>query len=184
MNLRWVERRSAEEKQASVSLFDEARLGELGTLVGTLGRADWLVDLVMVGDLAMTDLNREFRHVDSVTDVLSFSYLLDRGSSEPDLKTGQGYAYADLWLDPLGPGPDAEEAPAVGEVVLAPAFVTRRCLDNGWPLEHEMPLLVVHGIMHILGWDHQDLEQTEAMQLAEEAILAAGGLPHPLRRRS
>ena len=74
--------------------------------------------------------------------------------------------------------------PTVGEVVLAPGFVADRCQDMGWVLEQEIPLLVVHGILHLMGWEHVGNDEVEAMQKVEEGILAAAGLPHPLRERS
>ena len=85
---------------------------------------------------------------------------------------------------PKAVAPENDTTGVVGEVVLAPGFVTERCRRKGWPLEHEIPLLVVHGILHILGWDHASEAETVAMQAVEEEILFARGLPHPLRERS
>jgi probable rRNA maturation factor len=152
--------------------------------VEPLGRPDWAVDVVLVDDESMAALNEDFRNVAGVTDVLSFSYLQDTGPGRPDLVRGQGYACTDLWLDTLSVTRENGAAHTVGEVVLAPGFVADRCRKKKWSLEHEIPLLVVHGILHILGWDHENEGETEAMQVVEEEILAAGGLPHPLRERS
>ena len=43
---------------------------------------------------------------------------------------------------------------------------------------------MVHGCLHLLGWDHRDEVETEAMRDLEESLLAGEGLAHPLRRRS
>jgi len=160
------------------------RHGILTDLTGPLGRPDWTVDLVLVDDETMAGLNAEFRRVQEVTDVLSFSYLQESGPGDPDLPAGRGRAHHNLWLDTLDPEPENEPYQAVGEVILAPGFVADRCRDRGWVLEHEIPLLVVHGVLHILGWEHANEKESEAMRTVEEGILATVGLPHPLRERS
>jgi len=144
--------------------------------VGPLGRPDWSFDLVLVDDAVMQDLNARFRGKDAVTDVLSFSALEDAGPGDPDLQAGQAGAYGDLWLDPLQPA----DPGGVGEIILAPDFIVRRCRQKGWPLEKEIPMLVVHGCLHLLGWDHEETEQARAMRRLEAERLAACGLDHPL----
>ncbi|MCK9996011.1 MAG: rRNA maturation RNase YbeY [Candidatus Krumholzibacteria bacterium] len=156
----------------------------LAGLVGQLGQPDWEIDVVLVSDEAMARLNEDFRKAPGVTDVLSFSYLQGTGPGPADLVGGQGHALSNLWLDTLAESRENGIALSVGEVVLAPGFISERCRDNGWSLEHEIPLLLVHGILHILGWDHASEDETEAMRSVEEKILAVEGLPHPLRERS
>ncbi len=152
------------------------------SLAADLGGADWTVDVVLVDDRDMTELNRDFRGGDGVTDVLSFSYLESDGPGDPDLRAGEKEAAADLWVEALSPA-DADAA-TVGEIVLAPSFVDGRCRERGWSVDHEWPLLVVHGCLHILGWVHESADEREAMQAVEARLLASGGLPHPLRERS
>jgi len=151
-------------------------------MAADLGAAGWTVDVVLVDDRDMEELNRDFRGGDGVTDVLSFSYLETEGPGDPDLRAGEGAAAADLWVEALSP--EEADAATVGEIVLAPAFVAGRCRAQGWRVEHEWPLLVVHGCLHLLGWVHESAEEREAMQAVEARLLAAGGLPHPLRERS
>ena len=149
-----------------------------------LGRPDWGCDVVLVDDGIMAGLNEEFRNVPGVTDVLSFSYLQGAGSGEAVLKRGQGHAFSDLWLDSLVTEEESGQTQVVGEVVLAPRFIVDRCGEKNWPENHEIPLLVVHGILHILGWDHEGERETAAMRNVEAEILAVEGLPHPLLERS
>lgn len=144
--------------------------------VAPLGRPDWSFDLVLVGDTMMQDLNARFRGKDAVTDVLSFSALEDVGTGDPDLAAGVAGAWGDLWLDPL----QVADPGGVGEIILAPDFIVRRCQDRGWPLEKEIPMLVIHGCLHLLGWDHMEPEQGCAMRRLEAERLAACGLEHPL----
>jgi probable rRNA maturation factor len=160
------------------ALFDARRLEALAALCAPAGRAAWSVNLVLVDDGEMADLNRGWRGRAEPTDVLSFSYLEPEGAGAPALARGAGCAARDLWRDAAG---DDDEP--VGEVVLAPAFVRERCRRHGWPLETEIALLTVHGVLHILGWEHADAHEAAAMRAREEELLARGGLAHPLTGR-
>jgi len=154
----------------------------LASLVAPLGAPAWIVNLVPVDDARMEALNGDFRRKPGVTDVLSFSYLLDTGPDAPDLPAKTAGARGDLWVEP-GP-PDATVEEAVGELILAPAFVSARCAENGWDLREELGLLVVHGCLHILGWDHETDSERTAMQAVELDILGGAAMGHPLLKRS
>ncbi len=148
-----------------------------------LGGREMAVELTLVDDAAMADLNSRWRGSEGCTDVLSFSDL-EEGSEEPRLVKGQNHAAADLELP--GPLPEVSggEPMVVGELIIAPHFVKERCLAKGWSVEAEFPLLVVHGLLHILGWEHDTEQKRQAMQDVEESILTGLGLTHPLRQRS
>jgi len=149
---------------------------ELAALIAGLGRPDWRLELAWVEDAEMTALNGRWRGREVVTDVLSFSNLVDRGEGEPVLPCGVGGAAADLWWE------DGPEPPGLfaGEIVIAPDFVTRRCAAEGWDLADEFALLVVHGALHVLGWAHDTADRTLAMRKLEGVFLADGGRGHPL----
>lgn len=181
---RLVERRTRSDSRGSDWFAPGPGPDRSAKLLGHLGVRDWLVDVVLVDDETMIGLNRDFRKVPQVTDVLSFSYLLDSGPGRPHLVRGQGHAFTDLWLDVSVSAREDGEAQAVGEIVLATGFIADRCREKGWPLAEEIPLLLVHGVLHLLGWEHEDEAQTEAMRKVEEEILAASGLSHPLIKRS
>ena len=163
----------------------------LSALASQVGPSDWSVDLVLVDDGRMTELNEGFRLAGGVTDVLSFSYLVEAGLNgggavDVTLPQGSGHAACDLKLDKMDTSDPTTGAglPVVGEIILAPEFVSRRCAANGWPVELELPMLVVHGLLHIMGWDHLDDDERQAMQDIEVLVLAGENLIHPLRRRS
>jgi probable rRNA maturation factor len=182
--LRLVERRARPAALGPAWDPEGFRSGAPARLVHALGRPGWGCDVVLVDDQAMAGLNREYRDLPDVTDVLSFSYLQDAGGGEPALKRGEGRACRDLWLDPVACEREGGQPPVVGEVVLAPGFITERCRAKGWPEYGEVPLLLVHGVLHILGWDHQTDREAAAMRKVEAEILAGEGLPHPLLERS
>jgi probable rRNA maturation factor len=182
--LRLVERRTEPVSLGPSWEPESFRTGLLSRLTAGLGRPDWGCDVVLVNDEVMAGLNQEFRNVSGVTDVLSFSYLQNTGEGEAVLQGGQGHAQADLWLDSLATDQDKGQTQVVGEVVLAPRFIVDRCAERGWPENREIPLLVVHGVLHILGWDHRNEGETKDMREIEAGILAGEGLPHPLLERS
>lgn len=184
MILRFVERRPNPDHAGGDWFAQVVGTKLLDDLAKPLGLPAWIVDVVLVDDAAMSGLNENFRKVSGVTDVLSFSYLQDTGFGKPDLLAGEGHSCGDLWLDTIDPDIENGNPAAVGEVVLAPGFVTDRCREKAWPLEDEIPLLVVHGILHVLGWDHRTGAETETMQVVEETILTAAGRLHPLRGRN
>ena len=180
MILNLVDRRTAADGTSAE--FHGENWVRLQRLVAGIGGGEWPVDVVLVDEAGMTDLNRRFRDKDQVTDVLSFSYLEFEGQGVADLAGGEGFAAGDIWLagDPVVEG----VGNALGELVLAPAFIAERCAANDWPLAAEIPMLVVHGCLHLVGWDHEDEFEKQAMQNHEVRILTGEGLAHPLRQRS
>ncbi len=156
--------------------------GLVEKLAADIGPPSWKVDLLLVDDDRMAEVNKEYRFKDGPTDVLSFSYTLDEPAGFGSLAKGEYHAAADLVL-PFDAEHDGDHA-LVGDLVIAPEFVTTRCHANGWPVADEFPLLVVHGLLHIMGWEHDTDDKKSAMQDLEEEILAAHKLTHPMRPRS
>ncbi len=167
-----IERRGPDPRPAGCWV-DEGRVPPAltGVLAG-LGGRDWPVNLVLASDDEVAAMNARYRQREGVTDVLSFSYLLTAGPPPPQLASGCRGAACDLWReDP----PDV-----VGEVVLAPDFVAGRCRREGWSVGTEFTLLVIHGCLHILGWDHEEPRMRQAMRGLEAELLGGMGLAHPL----
>ncbi len=102
------------------------------------------VSLAVVGDDEMRRLNRTSRGLDEGTDVLSFS-----------LETG---------AFPL----PHRGAPPLGEVVVSYPQAERQAPEMGHSVDHEISALVIHGVLHLLGYDHEVSEaDAEAMRKAE-----------------
>jgi rRNA maturation RNase YbeY len=153
-----------------------AWLKALPRLAGPAGDPAWPVDVVLVDDEEIAALNRRWRGHDEVTDVLSFSYLAAEGAGAPALRAGTRQAATGLWRDA---GDAAAQAP-VGELVIAPAFVAGQCAAHGWDLAAEWALLTVHGLLHLLGWTHDDPAGTAEMRNREARLLLDAGFRHPL----
>lgn len=69
--------------------------------------------------------------------------------------------------------------PLLGDVVLAAETVRREAALAGKPLEHHISHLIVHGILHLLGHDHEDDDEAERMEALERIALARLGIPDP-----
>ena len=111
--------------------------------------------LVVTDDEGIRALNRDFLGVDAPTDVLSFSAQEDGGPFVAAPETG-GY---------------------LGDVILSYPRAVEQAREQGHSTEQELNLLVVHGVLHLLGYDHADAAEKAAMWAQQEAILELLCLP-------
>ena len=126
-------------------------------------KADSELSMLFVDEEAMAELNKRFLGKEGPTDVLAFPIDDDdvvEGGRSPDS---------------LGPGngvdPDADPPNLLGDVVVCPAVAARNAPEHAGTYDDEMDLLVVHGILHVLGMDHVDMEEAEAMEQRERELL-------------
>ncbi len=115
------------------------------------------VSLLLVDDETIQAWNREYRNIDRVTDVLSFA-IQESGEDEPELLGGQ------------------EDTLLLGDIVISAAAAGRQALEYGHSLERELSYLAVHGMLHLLGYDHLEPEEQTVMRRKEEEILSHFGL--------
>jgi probable rRNA maturation factor len=126
-------------------------------------RGDVEVSLLFVDEASIAALNRQFLGREGPTDVLAFPIEDEPvpGGRSPD--TGGS-----------GPGADSMDEPFVllGDVVICPAVAERNAADHGVTAEDEVALLVVHGLLHLLGMDHETDREAEEMESLERQLLA------------
>ncbi len=80
------------------------------------------------------------------------------------------------------PGVLAPDEPLpLGDIVLAAETVAAEAREAGIPFEHHVQHLVVHGVLHLLGHDHESDMEAEVMEALETRILAVLGVPDPYR---
>ncbi|MCB9959242.1 MAG: rRNA maturation RNase YbeY [Rhodospirillaceae bacterium] len=116
------------------------------------------VSILLTDDAEVRTLNRDYRGVDKPTNVLSFA-LEDT------------------------PGPRPPGAPLVlGDIVVALETCRREADDSGRPFGHHLAHLVVHGVLHLLGFDHSDDTDADRMESLETAVLGRLGIPDPYRQ--
>lgn len=123
---------------------------------GVRGSAE--VSLIFVDEDAIADLNERFMGKSGPTDVLSFPI-----DDEP-IRIATG---------PQGPSDEGEfDIPQlVGDIVICPSVAANNAIDHGVSFEDEVALLVVHGVLHLLGWDHMVDDEAEKMEAREQELL-------------
>lgn len=120
------------------------------------------LSLVITDDDTVRGLNRDYRGLDETTDVLSFSTTHEghwQGEGTPAEPTGaDGFVY-----------PDDEPRP-IGEVIISYPQVVRQAKDGD--VRRELSLLVVHGILHLVGYDHAGSDEEAVMWAKQEEVLS------------
>ncbi len=110
------------------------------------------LSVALVSDDAIRTLNRDYRGKDRATNVLSF---------------------------PGGESTDPALPRLLGDVILAFETVSGEAETQGKPVEHHISHLVVHGFLHLLGYDHESSEEAEAMEAVEIRALARLDIADP-----
>lgn len=107
------------------------------------------VNLVFVGDNAMRQLNHTYRGIDAPTDVLSFTHL-----ELPSPYTHRP-AQREAWFFSQPATGPAGERPLLGEVIIATPTARRYAERHALTCAEEIQRLVIHGIIHVCGYDHE-----------------------------
>lgn len=111
------------------------------------------LSLVFTNDADIREINAKWRHIDKPTNVLSFP------------------AFA------LQPGQEPGEI--LGDIVIARETVEREAAEEGKSFDDHLSHLVVHGLLHLMGYDHQNDDEAEQMEALERKILASLGISDP-----
>lgn len=110
------------------------------------------VSLLFCDDARVRELNRDFRGQDKSTNVLSF------------------------------PTPDPlETAPFIGDIAVAYETVAREAREQSKSLDQHSRHMIVHGFLHLLGYNHEDEGEAEAMEALEVRVLSRLGVDNPYR---
>jgi len=152
------------DEQADVDL-DVLRYLELARLVLSAERVlgDAELSLIFVDEAAISDLNERFLAGSGPTDVLAFPMDDEPAPSgrQPDLG-GRG---------PGSPNEVTEPPSIIGDVVVCPTVAARNAAEDGRPLDEELGRLVVHGVLHLLDYDHGDERDAATMRRREDELL-------------
>jgi len=117
------------------------------------------INIVFIGKEEIKELNLKYRGKDNYTDVLSFSYLEDKdvfgfiGDSE-NFKNEFGFF-------------------TVGEIMICPQAALENIAkyNKKFDLEHELIFLIIHGMLHIYGYDHENDGDSEAMDIKQDELM-------------
>ena len=113
------------------------------------------ISLVLTDDSGIRKLNREYRGVDMPTDVLSFPFFSEAGVAMPRDYTTR----------------------LLGDIVISTDRAASQAESYGHSYEREMAFLTVHGMLHLLGLDHETVEERIRMEKLQRQILYALDVP-------
>ena len=116
------------------------------------------ISILLTDDAFITGLNRDYRNKDEPTNVLSFSNF-GKGIELPELPE--------------------EETLIYGDVVVALETVTKEADAQGKSLAGHLSHMIVHGALHLLGYDHEEVSEAEKMETLETRILGSLGFDNP-----
>ncbi len=128
--------------------------GTVDALLAAVDEAGSSISLSFVRDPKIRELNREYRGMDKPTDVLSFPLV------EPD----DAYAGGERLL---------------GDIVISIDTARRQAADYDAPIDREVQRLLIHGVLHLLGHDHMEPGERQAMEAEERRLADAIGMPWP-----
>ncbi len=114
---------------------------------------DLQVGILVTGDDEMQKLNYRYRGKNEPTDILSFSLSENAGGDQPDFIPAPG------------------QPQILGEMAISYPRAVSQALELNHTLERELAILVVHGVLHLAGYDHCDEQSAEEMEGKEAAIL-------------
>ncbi|HYM14863.1 MAG TPA: rRNA maturation RNase YbeY [Dehalococcoidia bacterium] len=106
------------------------------------------LSVLLADDATVRELNHRYRGTDAATDVLSFSQAEGEGFAQPE-----------------------GTAPHLGDVVISVDTARRQAAEAGASLQDEVAHLLVHGVLHLLGYDHEEADEAAAMRAREDAVL-------------
>ena len=110
------------------------------------------LSIAFVNDEEIHRLNREYRKIDRPTDVLSFA-LLEAQPPSPVTRA------------------DADAPTILGDVIISTETARRQADERGHSFEQELSILLLHGILHLFGYDHETDEEAQRMEALEQQLL-------------
>ena len=155
----------ADEQDAEPVDVARWRALALATLLHEGVRGLCELSLFFIDEETMADLNSEHMGKTGPTDVLSFP--MDGADAVMEVQ-GPGA----LTRGPSRPHPDMDDVPTLlGDVLVCPTVARRQCAAHAGTYDDEIALLVVHGVLHVLGLDHDTDANTADMRARELAVL-------------
>ena len=112
------------------------------------------LSIALVDDQEIHRLNREYRGIDRSTDVLSFAL---QEAEEPVLVQSD----SEIVFHPV----------ILGDVILSTETTQRQATEHGHTFERELYFLLIHGVLHLLGYDHLTDEEAQIMEHLEQQLL-------------
>lgn len=138
--------------QRKIKCDTEQLIADAQKLLNLLKYEDFDLGILLTTEATIQNYNRDYRHKDKPTDILSFPY-------HAELKAGKRIKVT------------MDEDKNLGDLIIAPAYVVKDAKNLGVTFEGRMQRLLVHGICHLLGYDHIEDADYAVMLKKEKALL-------------
>ncbi len=125
---------------------------KIDQILSTFSKSECELSITFVSDKEIQDLNKQWRDKDSPTDILSFV----QSDNVEDF---------DFW-------PEMEENQILGDMVISISAIERNCENFNVSFDEEVERILIHGVLHLLGYDHKTNDKTEPMLILQEKILS------------
>lgn len=136
-----------------IRIATDATQNDAELLLNVLGHSEAELSIVLCDDPFIRKLNRQYRQKDQPTDVLSFA-----------MQEGQNQGMQEAIL---------------GDIIISLDTARRQAAEQGHPIATELRILLVHGLLHLLGYDHIQPGPAAEMRAKEQELLAALALSLP-----
>ena len=133
------------------------------------------ITVMITGDERIRELNRDFKGEDQITDVLSFNADCETAGetessmSEEDESGDDDWPEFDSSVSVVG---DQVESDRLGDIAISLPQVVRQAAENGKSADRELAMLTIHGVLHLLGYDHAEVDEEKVMFDKTDAVLA------------
>ena len=144
--------KEASLKDSSVDFSEDRIRSLLLDVLRILEKDNWEVSVVLTNDKTIQKLNKDYRGLDEATDVLSFC------QKEADCETAENISAE-------------EEIFSAGDIIISLETLKKNALFFDVEEQTEFNRLLVHGLLHLAGWDHESNDHKEPMLVFQETIL-------------
>jgi probable rRNA maturation factor len=151
-------------RQKKVPLAEQPLSEFLGKILQELNFAQAEVSIAFVSDAEMAKWNQGFRHKKGPTDVLSFPALSNRRAGRHAKRKRA------VVTSPVAMGG------FLGDIAIAPETARRFARENGRTLDNEIRILMLHGVLHLMGYDHESKNDFGQMNRIEQKLRRRLGL--------
>lgn len=158
MRIDWIDETQAYDEQGEVAKLMQAVAEQILQNEGIAQAV--AIGITLVGGERIQQINQAHRGINEVTDVLSFPMV-------------QGYFKNAGKAELMGILDPEDGSAALGDLVICPQRVQEQAAEYGHSQEREFGYMAAHGLLHLLGYDHETQEERAQMRQREEAALAA-----------
>lgn len=143
---------SIKNRQRAVAVDTKQLKKDAQIVLKDLGYSDYDLGILLTTNKTIHQYNKQYRDKDKPTDILSFPFY-------PDLKAGERISA------------QTDDEKNLGDIIISPEYVQTAAAELGVSFDERMQVLLVHGICHLLGYDHIEDEDYEVMKKEEERLL-------------